>query len=446
MLLGAVGTATLLQDAGIVLYLICAELLALIGATCESALGQHSRAGTLEAAERRDREQPVRKQLERVGRYVLTARLTRFLGNAMLVVGIAHVLLGQTDVASSAPAVDGLPVATLLLIVLITFAISFLVNDVLVRIIVGKDPDDLLVRALPLLEVLRFAFAPLRVPLVLIARYAFRVQLETAGPSTRQEVLETVGEGEREGSLTKDEAEMIESIMDFESRQVKELMTVRTDMVMLQADEPLPRGVELIVDDGRSRIPVFEKDRDDVVGVLYARDLLSRIQDDKTAPFAAVTVRDAMRSTPFFVPETMAAGRLLAEMRAKQVHMAIVLDEFNGTAGLVTIEDLLEDIVGEIRDEHDDEEDELSPLTLDEGLASGTLDVEGRTSIEEVNQALSVELPIEEDFETMSGLIFHQLGTVPMVGVQLDVEDVRLTVLEADERTVQRVRVETRPD
>ena len=142
---------------------------------------------------------------------------------------------------------------------------------------------------------------------------------------------------------------------------------------------------------------------------------------------------------PLFVPENKPISDLLREMRARKVHLAIVLDEFNGTTGLITIEDLLEEIVGEIEDEYDEpEQNGRTP----EMLADGMLRVDGRTSIGEVNEQLSIALPIEEDFETMSGLVFHQLGKVPAAGEHVAIDGVVLTVLEADERTVTSLQVE----
>ncbi|MDJ0972891.1 MAG: hemolysin family protein [Planctomycetota bacterium] len=437
--LGVGVVASLLRDAGVVLYLVCAEVLAVLGAACQTALGVHSRAGTLEAAEARGIRDRVQNQLDREGSYVLTARLVRFLGSALLVVGIAYLLLGN---AMQEGRTTEFPVGTLLLVVLITFGVTFLLNDALVRLLIGKDPDRFVASALGPLELFRFALAPLRIPLVWIARIAFRVRLESAGPSAREEVLETIEEGEREGSLSKSEAEMIESIIVLETRAVKDVMTPRPDMVMLRADTPLVEAADLIVEEGLSRIPVYVKDRDDVVGVIYARDVLKHLHQGEEAAIQQSLVRDVMRDSPFFVPENKPAGALLADMRDKKIHMAVVIDEFHGTTGLVTIEDLLEEIVGDIQDEHDDEEEDEAPLSTAEDIAKGTIDVEGRTPIEDVNRALSIELPVEDDFETMSGLLFHELGSVPQVGDRVSVAGIRLTVLEADERTVQRVRVD----
>ncbi len=439
--LGVIGT--FLHDAGVVMYLLCAELLAVFGSSCEAALRTHSRAGTLEAAEELGVRDRVHAQLECTDRYVLTARLVRFFGSALLVVGIAYLLLPEAARVGTATTSE-FPVGTLLLVVLITFGVTFLVNDVLVRLLVGRDSDRFVVSALRPLELFRFGLAPLRLMIVWIAKIAFRVNLEGAGQSVRQEVLETVEEGEREGSLSKSEADMIESIIDLESQDVRDVMTPRADMVMLQADMSLSEAADLIVDSGLSRIPVYGRDRDHVVGVMYARDVLIRLHRDEEDVFEAARVSEAMRDSPFFVPENKPAGALLADMRDRKVHMAIVLDEFQGTAGLVTIEDLLEEIVGDIQDEHDEDEEEELALPSPEEIATGTVDVEGRTTIEDVNRLLDVALPVEDDFETMSGLLFDRLGTVPQVGDRVEVGGIGLIVLEADDRTVQRVRIKVR--
>ena len=242
---------------------------------------------------------------------------------------------------------------------------------------------------------------------------------------------------------------MIESIMDFGESTVRDVMTSRADMVMLPVGATVDEGIHEITENGVSRVPVFEKDRDHVVGVLYARDLLSHWRDPRARARedeeGALLVASVMRDKPFFVPETKGIGDLLTEMRARRIHLAVVVDEFGGTSGLVTIEDLLEEIVGEIRDEYDDDEVDEPPIKPTAPPVE-PVDIEGRTPIEEVNRMLDVALPVEEDFETIGGLVFHQLGSVPEAGNQLEIEGVAVTILEADERTVQRVRVQRRPD
>jgi CBS domain containing-hemolysin-like protein len=425
-------------------WILVAEAAALIGASLEVALERHSRAGVLDAAGTDERRAQAEAELRHYGAHLFDARLLRFLGNALLVAGVAYLAFRD-----SLGSVEGIPWSRLGLVLAITFGLAFLLNEIVVRQVGRRDPDRVVLGSLPILRALRYAFAPVRWPIVQLVRLIFRVDLDGAAASARQEVLESVEEGEREGSLTRSEAHMIESIMDFGESTVKDVMTTRADMVMLPVSATADEGIQHITEHGVSRVPVYEKDRDHVVGVLYARDLLSHWRDPRARAREgdedALLVSSVMRDKPFFVPETKAIGDLLAEMRARRIHLAVVVDEYGGTAGLVTIEDLLEEIVGEIRDEYDEDEVDEPPTPMGRPTLE-PMDLEGRTPIEEINRLLAVTLPVEEDFETIGGLVFHQLGSVPEAGNQLEIEGVAVTVLEADERTVQLVRVQRQPE
>jgi CBS domain containing-hemolysin-like protein len=435
----AAATAGIARDLGVAVCLVLAEALAAFGAAAGIALERHSRSRVLDLASERGARGATEARLAHVPTHELTARLVRFLGNAVLVVGVAW--LAFRDQFEGAHMETGdLPLATLGIVLAVIFVLTFLVNDVVVRLLTARRPNRALLRYLPTLQALRIALAPLRVPLVLIVRLLFRVDMDAAAPSPREEILETVEEGEREGSFTREEADMIESIIAMDASEAKDVLTPRADMVTIQADRALDEAFEIVRREGYSRLPVYGEDRDDVIGVLYAHDLIAYLGPPADMP--TVKVRDLMRK-PFFVPETKPINDLLREMRARKVHLAVVVDEFNGTTGLVTIEDLLEEIVGEIEDEYDVPDE--GPAPGPEPTAAGTLRVEGRTPIEEVNRALELSLPIEEDFETMSGLVFHLMGKIPDAGEQLELNGVRVTVLETDERTISKLEVEVLP-
>ncbi len=430
--------ASLAADIGLAVYLIAAEMLAAFGSASEVALERHSRSRVMDMAKRREVTAWAEARLKRVPSYVVTARLARFLGHALLVVGIAwlvfrgHFTSGHTETGE-------LPWGALGIVMAVVFCVTFLLNDVVIRLAVARRPNRSLLACFRTLEVLRVLFTPLRMPLVWFCKLLFRVNLDAAAPSAREELLETVEEGEREGSVTPEEADMIESIIGMDDSLVKDVLIPRPDIVMIASDKTLIEALAVVKEEGYSRLPVYGKDRDDVIGVLYTHDLLHALHpaEPPTEDPGKASVTTLMRK-PFFVPENKPISDLLREMRARKVHLAIVLDEFNGTEGLVTIEDLLEEIVGEIEDEYDEPDAEGTP----EQLAQGTLKVDGRTPIEEVNDRLAVALPVEDDFETMSGLVFHHLGRIPAVGDQIDLDGVVLTVLDADERTVQSLKVE----
>lgn len=246
-----------------------------------------------------------------------------------------------------------------------------------------------------------------------------------------QEILQLATEGEAEGTVDPEELEMIESVIEFRDMRAGEIMTPRTDIVAIEAGSTLDQCRQVIVQAGHSRLPVYEETLDRVIGVLYAKDLLSIDQGDQH--FA---LRSTMRK-PFFVPETKSLSQLLKEFKTQKVHIAIVLDEYGGTAGLVTIEDLLEEIVGEIADEYEPAE----PAMLRK-IDEHTAEVDARMYIDDVNDALEIELPEDEDYDTVGGFVFSTLGYIPTSGEAFEYAGAKFTVVEAEERRVGRVRIE----
>jgi len=211
-------------------------------------------------------------------------------------------------------------------------------------------------------------------------------------------------------------------------------MVPRVDIIGLRADASFDAAIDLIIDGGHSRVPVYETSVDEVVGILYAKDLLPFLKSD-------VTDRPGLKTllrTPVFVPESLSIDDLLHEFQRRKVHMAIVLDEYGGTAGLVTIEDLLEEIVGEIQDEYDVEE----PLV--EKIGENLARVDGRSSIEDLLDIwdLKIELEDQDEYDTVGGLVYHRIGGIPQVGDEVRVDGLHLTVQSTDGRRVSKVLVE----
>jgi len=226
-----------------------------------------------------------------------------------------------------------------------------------------------------------------------------------------------------------DERELISSILEFGDTIVREVMMPRTDMVTLPASASTDEAVDLVLAQGRSRVPVTGDNVDDIVGVLYARDLLV-LYDEQSQPRRCGDIaREA-----YFVPETKPIADLLREMQANQRHLAIVVDEFGGTAGLVTIEDLLEEIVGEIVDEYDTEEPMVVPLE------QGAFLVDARLDVDDLANVLGTEFP-EEDWDTVGGLILGLAGRVPRAGESFEYDNVLLTAEQVEGRRVAMVRV-----
>lgn len=230
----------------------------------------------------------------------------------------------------------------------------------------------------------------------------------------------------------REERELISSIIEFGDTIVREVMVPRIDMVTLPAAASTDDAVDLVLEAGRSRIPLTGGNIDDIVGLLYARDLLT-LYDQAAPPRPA---RDLAHEA-YFVPETKAIAELLREMQVKQKHLAIVVDEFGGTAGVVTIEDLIEEIVGEIVDEYDDEEPMVVPL------GSGGYLVDARLDVDDLANALDLRFP-EEEWDTVGGLVLGLAGRVPDVGESFEYNDVMLIAEDVQGRRVARVRVTRR--
>jgi CBS domain containing-hemolysin-like protein len=244
-----------------------------------------------------------------------------------------------------------------------------------------------------------------------------------------EELKLIVERGGEQGILEAEEEQMIHAVIELGKRRVHEVMVPRTDIVGLEVDGTFEEAVNRIIAEGHSRLPVWERSVDQVVGILYAKDLLRFLKEASADP---PPIRALLR-TPVFVPESITIDDLLHELQRRKVHLAVVLDEYGGTAGLVTIEDLLEEIVGEIQDEYDEEEPMV--VRLDEDRAR----IDGRASVDELGELwddLNVDALLEDrdEYDTIGGLVFHRIGGVPKPGDQVRVGELTLTVETTDGR------------
>jgi CBS domain containing-hemolysin-like protein len=263
-----------------------------------------------------------------------------------------------------------------------------------------------------------------------VSRWVRGVFLRLIGRTVTEEDIQTLmQEGEEEGIIGREEHDMIDGVLELGDTRVREIMVPRTAMRALEKETPLAAVLSFVVREEHSRIPVYEGDLDHIIGVLYTKDLLRHWG----AVAGQVRLADLLRPA-FFIPEAKPAHDLLTEFKLRRVHMAIVVDEFGGTAGLVTIEDVLEEIVGEIRDEYDT--DEPAPM---ERLPDGDLLFDGRATVDEVEEALGSPLPRGE-FDTLAGFLAKSLGRIPARGEQVRTGGTVFTVAEADARRVSRVR------
>jgi len=293
----------------------------------------------------------------------------------------------------------------------------------------------LVVRVLPVLRVIRVICSPITAALAIfdpVVRRLAGVPVRDAASyadELEREILHAVSEGERLGAVDEEEKEMIESVIELTDTRVEEIMTPRTDIAAIPKNADLNTVLALIQERGHSRIPVFDETIDTILGLLYAKDLLGQPEGGE---FAATS----MMRKALFVPESKLVRELLREFQAKNVHIAIVLDEYGGTAGMVTIEDILEELVGEIADEYEPPlEDELKRID------DSTVEVDARMRIDDLNDELEIDLPEDEDYETIGGFVFSALGKVPVKGEKCEHGRVGIQVIAAEPRRILRLRL-----
>jgi len=279
-------------------------------------------------------------------------------------------------------------------------------------------------------------------PLMLGARFFDTVLHRLAGrqpevpdeESFEDEIRTIVTEGHREGLLEEDAREMIEGVIELGDVNVSEIMTPRTDMVSISIRLCWDEVLDFVIKQGHTRIPAFDKNRDDIVGVLYAKDLLPELAKGVDGKETSWTT---LLRQPCFVPETKPIDVLLQEFQRSHNHMAIVLDEYGGVSGLVAMEDVLEEIVGEISDEYD--KDLVDGIRQ---IGDGAAEALGKVHLDEINERLGLGLPEDGEFDTIGGFVFSELGHVPIVGEEVMHDQVRITVLEATRRRIVRLRLE----
>jgi magnesium and cobalt transporter len=253
-----------------------------------------------------------------------------------------------------------------------------------------------------------------------------------AEPQNRQQLLEILREARTRGLLEADALPMLEGVLEVSDLQVRDIMVPRAQMVFVRRDDPASRILPTVVESGHSRFPVMDQGRDDIVGILLAKDLLRLTSADARERF---DIREFMRPA-VFVPESKRLNVLLKEFRGSRNHMAIVVDEYGGVAGLVTIEDVIEQIVGEIDDEFDVEDDQNIRKEGERLFV-----VRGVTRIEEFNEYFGAHLSEEEGFETVAGLLMKQFGRLPRRGESTSIEGFEFRVLRADRRRIDSLRV-----
>lgn len=253
---------------------------------------------------------------------------------------------------------------------------------------------------------------------------------------TAEDIQYLIDMGAREGSFSEDRERLLRSVFEFPDTLVRELMVPRTDIVSVSMNMSLDQIIETAVACGHSRLPIYEGNVDEVVGLFYAKDVLTVLANGGVDEF---DIRDYLRR-PYFVPETKRVAELLSEFQSERLHMALVVDEFGGTAGLLTLEDIIEEIFGDIQDEYDVEPAHLVPIS------SKSVRADARVPIDEVEEFFELELPEHPDYESLGGFLMSQAGGVPERGQEVLWEGLRFRVLEADPKRVISVLIEQLPD
>jgi len=321
--------------------------------------------------------------------------------------------------------------------VVITVAVlslfAVLVGLFIPRAIAARHPQGALFLLAWPLEILCLVMRPLVQVLFLLTQIAtkpFGGIAQAGAMVTEEEIRALVETGQAQGVLEPTEREMISSIFELGEKDVREVMVPRTDIVALEANTPSAEVLEEIQHNGHSRLPIYEGSLDQIVGMVYVKDLFQRLARGERN----FDVRQFVRPV-LFVPETKKADELLREMQRDKVHLAVVVDEYGGTAGIVTLEDLVEEIVGEIRDEYDAEQSLVLPVSESEAV------MDARIPFEEVRETFDIDVEPSEDYETLGGFITNHLGHFPRAGESIDVAGVRFTVESVEGKRIRRVRV-----
>lgn len=252
--------------------------------------------------------------------------------------------------------------------------------------------------------------------------------------STEEEILELVAEEENDLEISK--RKMINNVFEFADTNAGDIMTHRTDIVAVEDDKTLYDVVEAAIDEGVSRVPIFHENLDDILGIIYVKDLLKFVGTEMSKD---EKLKDYYRE-PMLVPETIPCGKLFAEMTEKRTQLAIVVDEYGGTAGLVTLEDIIEELVGDIEDEYDEEE--INIERFDDNIYK----IDSETEIDEVEEALGIKFPEDATYSTIAGFMINQLGYIPSEnkdeGVEVIFNNVKFTIWEIDKRQIDVIKAE----
>jgi putative hemolysin len=422
----------------VVLFLVGIEAV-FVAAEIALVTLRHSRIDQLiEEGHRNARR--VRRLVDDPGRFLAVAQIgvtfVGFMASAYAAVSLAERLAGVIAGIGVLKGVSGGLAVVIVTILLAAFTIVF--GELVPKTLALAYPDRVALTLAGPLDLVGHIFAPLVNTLTWLTRKiagGFGAGVAQQAQINTEELKLIVERGGETGVLEAEEEQMISAVIELGERRVHEVMVPRTDMTALPVTATIDEAIDTFIREGHSRIPVYKEAIDEIVGVLYAKDLLPFLKGGGQKP----DLRKLLRA-PLFVPESMLIDDLLHKLQGRKVHLAIVLDEYGGTAGMVTIEDLLEEIVGDIQDEYDTEE----PLTV--RLSADEARVDGRASVDDLAELFDIDLGGLEDadeYDTVGGLIYHRIGGVPRPGDRVEIADygLTLTVEVTDGRRVGKVLV-----
>ncbi|MCL4507348.1 MAG: hemolysin family protein [Chloroflexi bacterium] len=422
-----------------VIWFLLATALRAFFAVARSALVNMRRSRLAELGQRGVASARVMEQLtENSSRLLATAEVGAIF-SLVLAAGIAATsFVPPTEAWINGLGAAWLPAGVALAIayvieVFITGMVLFIFGRLIPEAIAVRNPEPIALSTVRLMQISSVLLSPmvrLAVTLSNLLSLPLGSQRREGGSLVTEEELKTlVDAGEEEGLIEEDEKEMILSVLDFGDTVAREVMVPRIDMVAVEVSTDFEQALDLIIASGHSRVPVYRETIDDIVGLLYVKDMLKALRDRTPQPPGKLA-RQA-----YFTPESKKVSELLQELQNRRVHVCIVVDEYGGTAGMVTIEDILEEIVGEIQDEYDTEEPDFQPLPDGEGYI-----LEAGMAIDDANELLHIEMPTDQS-DTLGGFIYDQLGEVPAVGATVHYAGLLFEVLAINDRRILKVKV-----
>jgi len=429
----------MIADLGLILLLI---LLNGLFVAAEIAFVTVRRTRLDELADEGDRRAArALRLLKDPGRFLAVIQVAiTFLGAlASAVAAVSIVELLATPLSGVSWIGERAGVLALLVVTLLVSVVSIVLGELIPKGFALANPDRIALAASGPISLFAKIVSPLVALLVLLTKVIskpFGIDPTRTPELSAAEIRLIVEQGSQQGVLEAEEEQMISAVMSLSDSKLHEVMVPRIDIVAIDQEATFDEAVEVVLKEGHSRTPLYRESVDHIVGILYAKDLLRLIAAGGPRP----RLRDIMRPA-LFVPESQSVDDLLHELQRRKVHMAVVLDEYGGTAGLVTIEDLLEEIVGEIQDEFDEEE----PMKVE--IGPGEVILDGRADIDDLTELVepALELEDDEEYDTLGGFVYHRIGRVPVVGDAVVIEPFVITVIKVSGRRVGKVRVRWTP-